>query len=325
MASRDKKKTTKAKPAPKAAKPVKKAAKAPAKPAPKPAPAKKSPAPAPKASAPKTAPAKPAPKASAPAAKPVPHAKDKPSASAPAKSGGVAGARPEDKRPNGTVKSAQAAGKPEAPASAGAPGAPGAPGDKKPGPKGITIVQPKPIRKAKPKPKFEMPKSEPLIKPGGKWKPLIPSGPKAPVPGAIGGQNQTSLPMEQRVKTKFNKRELEAYRQILLRKRSELVGDIANMEDEALRQSSGSLSHVPQHMAEQGTDTYDQGLSLDLAAVDRNLLREIDDALKRIEQGTYGICERTGIPIRPERLQEIPWARYSIEAAREMERRPYQE
>jgi DnaK suppressor protein len=75
-------------------------------------------------------------------------------------------------------------------------------------------------------------------------------------------------------------------------------------------------------MAEQGSDTFEQSLSLDLAQVDRNLLREIDAALKRIDDGTYGICELTGKTIPPERLEELPWARYSIEAARELERRP---
>ena len=62
---------------------------------------------------------------------------------------------------------------------------------------------------------------------------------------------------------------------------------------------------------------------LDLAQVDRNLIREIDDALKRIEDGTYGVCLRTGQRISAERLAELPWAKYSIEAQREMERRPY--
>jgi RNA polymerase-binding protein DksA len=301
MASRDKKKTTKAKSPPKATK-GKTAAPAKAKPS-----AKK----ASHAVASKKGPSKDV-KGKDAKAKDIKAKAEKPKAAKP---------KVDDKR-NGTLK----AGTPEAKGKAAveAP-APAAAADKKAGPKGITIVQPKPVRKPRPKPKFEMPKSEPLIKPGGKWKPLIPSGPKATPVGAIGGQDQTQLPMEQRIKSKFNKRELEQFRQILMRKRAELVGDISNMEDEALRQNSGSLSNVPQHMAEQGTDTYDQGLSLDLAAVDRNLLREIDDALKRIEQGTYGICERTGIPIKAERLQEIPWARYSIEAAREMERRPYQE
>jgi RNA polymerase-binding transcription factor DksA len=95
------------------------------------------------------------------------------------------------------------------------------------------------------------------------------------------------------------------------------------MEDEALRQNSGSLSNLPQHMAEQGSDTCDQSLSLDLAQVDRNLIKEIDDALRRIEDGSYGICLRTGKRISAERLAEVPWAKYTIEAAREMERQPF--
>lgn len=190
---------------------------------------------------------------------------------------------------------------------------------KKSGPKGITIVTPKPAKPSKPKVKFQMPVSEPLLRPGTKWKPLIPSGPSAPP-----RQDFEQLPPDEPIKTKFSKKELERYRQILLQKRAELVGDVRNMEDEALRQSSGSLSHTPQHMAEQGTDVFDQSLSLDLAQVDRNLIREIDAALERIDNGTYGVCELTGKMISSERLEELPWARYSIEAARERERRSYQ-
>jgi RNA polymerase-binding protein DksA len=124
-------------------------------------------------------------------------------------------------------------------------------------------------------------------------------------------------------KTPFNKKELDRYRQILLRKRGELVGDVADLEQQALQGASGSLSHTPQHMAEQGSEAYDQALQLDLAAADRKLIREIDDALKRIEAGSYGVCELTGNPIKQERLEELPWARYSIEAARELERRSH--
>ncbi|MGE3109396.1 MAG: TraR/DksA family transcriptional regulator [Phycisphaerales bacterium] len=167
---------------------------------------------------------------------------------------------------------------------------------------------------------------DPLFKPGAKWKPLIPSGPNATPTGLVGhhahGRDNGRGP----IKSTLGKRDLDHYRTILLRKRAELVGDIRHMEDEALRQSgSGSLSQTPQHMADQGSDTFEQSLSLDLAAVDRSLIREIDDALKRIEDGTYGMCERTGKPINAMRLSELPWARYSIEAARELERRPYQE
>jgi len=191
---------------------------------------------------------------------------------------------------------------------------------KKVPPKGITVVNQRPMRKPKPKVKLQMPISEPLLKPGGKWKPLIPSGPKAP-PTPTGGSLLGSTDgTKAGPKAKLPKRELDKYREILRRKRSELVGDVANMEEEALRQNSGSLSSLPQHMAEQGSDASEQSLSLDLAQVDRNLIREIDEALARIDAGTYGICELTHKPISPDRLAELPWARYSIEAARERER-----
>ncbi len=183
--------------------------------------------------------------------------------------------------------------------------------------KGITIVTPKPMRKPAPKPSaIKMPMlGSPLIKPGAVRKPLIASGPNAPRPKSLGtGDGKPK-------KSPFDKRELAKFKAILLRKRAELVGDVSTMETEALKGSSGSLSHLPQHMAEQGSDVYGQSLSLDLAAADRRLIKEIDDALVRIEKGTYGVCELTGKPIRAERLEELPWARYSIEAAREIERR----
>jgi RNA polymerase-binding protein DksA len=122
-------------------------------------------------------------------------------------------------------------------------------------------------------------------------------------------------------KSPFGKKELEHFRSVLLRKRAELLGDVSHLEEEALRGESGSLSNMPQHMAEQGSEVYEQSLHLDLAAAGQKLIKEIDDALKRIEQGTYGVCELTGKPIKVERLEELPWARYSIEAARELERR----
>ena len=190
---------------------------------------------------------------------------------------------------------------------------------KKSGRKGITIVKQKPTRKSSSSagsvtiPTF----GSGILGPGApKRKPLIPSGP--PLTDKAGGESAD----EQRLKkSPFKKRELNRFREILLGKRRELIGDVSTMENEALRNQSGGTSHLPQHMAEQGSDTYDQAISLDLAAADRQLIREIDAALRRIEDGTYGICELTGRPIRPDRLEELPWARYSIDAARELERR----
>ncbi|HOQ05185.1 MAG TPA: TraR/DksA C4-type zinc finger protein [Anaerohalosphaeraceae bacterium] len=79
--------------------------------------------------------------------------------------------------------------------------------------------------------------------------------------------------------------------------------------------STGDLSNMPIHMADIGTDTYEQEFSLGLMDSERRLVREILDALRRIEQGTYGICEGTGKPIPKGRLEANPWARYCVEYA----------
>jgi DnaK suppressor protein len=116
-------------------------------------------------------------------------------------------------------------------------------------------------------------------------------------------------------------RDLEHFRDLLLDKRRELVGDMSQMEREALRSSgSSNLSTLPLHMADMGTDNYEQEFTLGLVEKDRNLLREINAALAKIQNGTYGICEGTGKPISRPRLEAQPWARYSIEYARQLER-----
>ncbi len=196
--------------------------------------------------------------------------------------------------------------------------------DGKNGRKGITIVSPKPVKKVKPKPRAPISGVSAVpasLSSRSGLKPLIPSGPAASPSQPLGYHGQSADGPRHETKSPFGKRELAHFRQILLQKRVELVRDVSSMESEALKGESGSLSSLPQHLAEQGSETYDQSLSLDLAAYDRKLIKEIDDALARIEKGTYGICELTGKPIKVERLEELPWARYSIEAARDLERR----
>lgn len=266
---------------------------------------------------PAKAPAKPAKKAAKPAAKSAPKAAAKPvkaaAKPAPAKPAAKPAAKATSKAP---AKPAKAPPEKPAPAQAEA--------DKKSGRKGITIVSPKPARKpAPPKPSTLIPESVGrLMDPKNPIrKPLIPSGPKAAPTRPLGAHTPEAPEAPRPVaKTPFGKRELDRFREILLRKRAELVGDVTTMETEALRGQSGSLSNLPQHIAEQGSEAYDQSLSLDLAAADRKLIREIDEALNRIANGTYGVCELSGKPIKMERLEELPWARYSIEAARELER-----
>ncbi len=190
---------------------------------------------------------------------------------------------------------------------------------KKSGRKGITIVSKRPKRRAKSKAirRSFTPPGERLLGPNAPArKPLIPSGPKA----KVRTDESESGPAGAK-KSPFNKRELNKYRKLLLAKRAELMGDVEQLETDALRSESGNLSNLPQHMADAGSDNYETSLSLDLAAADRRLIKEIDAALKRIDDRTYGLCEHTGRPINLARPDELPWARFSIEAARELERR----
>jgi DnaK suppressor protein len=119
----------------------------------------------------------------------------------------------------------------------------------------------------------------------------------------------------------FSPRDLEHFRELLLAKRRELLGDLRSMEHEALHSGGGSnLSNLPIHMADMGTDNYEQEFTLGLVEKDRTILREINAALLKMQSGSYGICEGTGKPINRERLEYQPWARYSIEYARKLER-----
>ena len=136
-------------------------------------------------------------------------------------------------------------------------------------------------------------------------------------------QSDSQPPDRPTPKTKFSGEELEEFRQLLLAKRAELIGDVDHMTSEALRKSqpggAGNLSNVPIHMADVGSDNWEQEFTLGLVANERQRLKEIDAALQRIADHTYGICEATHKPIGKQRLRAKPWARYCIESAREKE------
>ena len=118
------------------------------------------------------------------------------------------------------------------------------------------------------------------------------------------------------IKTKLAKKELEEYRTLLVAKRRQLAGMLSGMEDQALRQSGGNLSNMPVHMADMGSDVYEQDFTLGMAETERAILEEIDTALQRIEDKTFGVCQMTGKPITKARLDAKPWAKYTIEAER---------
>ncbi len=123
-----------------------------------------------------------------------------------------------------------------------------------------------------------------------------------------------------KVKTGLTKRDLDHFYRQLLDRRAVIAGDVDTMQLDA-RNGDGTLSHVPVHMADIGSDNYEQEFTLGLVESERKLLMEIDAAIERIRDRIYGVCIERGIPIGRARLDAKPWAKYCIEEARERERR----
>jgi RNA polymerase-binding transcription factor DksA len=106
--------------------------------------------------------------------------------------------------------------------------------------------------------------------------------------------------------------------------RKHLSEGIERHSEETLKRSSkddaGDLSAYGQHMADAGTDTFDRDFALSLVSSEQEALSEIEAAIKRVRDGTYGICEITAKPISKERLLAVPFTRYSAEAQKQIER-----
>jgi len=121
----------------------------------------------------------------------------------------------------------------------------------------------------------------------------------------------------------FKREELGPIRDALQSLRSRLRGDLDQLTDEALRRDNaggtGNLSNVPLHMADVGTDNYDQEFTLGLIENEQGTLELINEALSRMEKGTYGQCVECDEPISKPRLQAIPYARHCIRCARKLE------
>jgi len=114
------------------------------------------------------------------------------------------------------------------------------------------------------------------------------------------------------------------YYKLLVDLRTSLTEGIERHSEETLKRSAkddaGDLSAYGQHMADAGTDTFDRDFALSMVASEQEALSEIDAAIKRIHDGTYGICEITQKPISKERLLAVPFTRYSAEAQKDLER-----
>jgi len=117
--------------------------------------------------------------------------------------------------------------------------------------------------------------------------------------------------------------DLAAFRQTLETLRSRLRGDLDQMTDEALRRNivngSGNLSNVPLHMADVGTENYDQEFTLELIENEQGTLELVNEALARLDKGKFGLCVECSEPIPRPRLQAIPYTKHCIRCARVVE------
>ena len=139
-----------------------------------------------------------------------------------------------------------------------------------------------------------------------------------------GPKKSTKKKVSRTRKSKLTAKELASFRELLIEKLKEIIGDVQHIESGALKisrqDSAGDLSSMPIHMADIGSDNYEQEFSLGLMDSERKIVREIHEAIKRIEEGTYGICEGTGEPIPKIRLKGIPWTRYCLKFAELVEK-----
>src|SRR3984957_3347493 len=106
------------------------------------------------------------------------------------------------------------------------------------------------------------------------------------------------------------------YHRHLLELRDRLMQQMSGLAKE----SAEEMSNYSLHMADSGTDNFDRDFALSLLSSDQDAIYEIEEALKRIERDTYGICELTGKPIPRNRLDAIPWTRFTVEAQSQLER-----
>ena len=117
--------------------------------------------------------------------------------------------------------------------------------------------------------------------------------------------------------------ELKVFRTTLESLRARLRGDVSTMADAALRHTgadaSGDLSRMPIHMADIGSDAYEQEFTLSLMANEEETLELVEQALERIKARKFGICEECGSVIAKKRLEAIPFAAMCIRCAEKME------
>ncbi len=126
------------------------------------------------------------------------------------------------------------------------------------------------------------------------------------------------------MKNKLNKKELGEYKKLINKRKDEIFDSLNRVSQDTLKKSqkdaSGDISGYSYHMADVATDNYDREFSLGLASNERKFLYELDDALKRIEDGSFGICEECKSVLTKVRLKAIPYARLCLDCQQKREK-----
>ena len=113
--------------------------------------------------------------------------------------------------------------------------------------------------------------------------------------------------------------DFEQHRERLFALRARLRDEIAQLADAALKRDLPETSHMPIHMAELGTDNFEQELTLNLLESEEDVLDQIEAALERIEEGNYGRCEECGRKIAQARLEAVPYVALCVRCASQRE------
>ena len=128
-----------------------------------------------------------------------------------------------------------------------------------------------------------------------------------------------------KAKNKLSKKDLNYFKKLILKRKEELLEGLQHSLEDVLkkspREASGDISGYAFHMADLATDTYDREFSFDLASNERELLYEIDESLKKIQEGNFGICEECKSTISKTRLKAIPYTRLCLKCQEAKEKR----
>ena len=123
-----------------------------------------------------------------------------------------------------------------------------------------------------------------------------------------------------KIKNDLNKKETEFYKEQLLTMRSKIVGDLQHLESDSLKKSTEEMTGDHADIIDTAQDEFEREFVLNLAANEQQILNKIDVALRKIKDGTYGVCEKYGTPIPKKRLIAMPYAILSLKAQEEQEK-----